>query len=60
MVNITITMSKDDYEYIIGELNAARQNTYIQHTSDALSKDEIVDKTNMANSHIQHILAKLS
>lgn len=59
MVNVTITMSKQDYDFIIEELKKAGQNTYIQHVHEKLSKDNIVERTNMAYEQIEHVLGKL-
>lgn len=52
-------MSKQDYDFIIEELKKAGQNTYIQHVHETLSKDDIVERTNMAYEQIEHVLSKL-
>lgn len=56
MVNVTITMSKQEYDYIIEELKHAKQNTYLKYTHEKLDKNEIVERTNMANAQIEHVL----
>ena len=59
MVNVTISMSKKDYDYIINELKMARQNTYVKYTYEQLDKKEIVERTNIAYEQIGHVLDKL-
>ena len=59
MVNVTITMSKKDYDYIINELKMAEQNTYIKHIHEQLDKNDIVEQTNTAYEQIGHVLNKL-
>ena len=59
LVNVTISMSKNDYDYIMNELNMARQNTYIKHVHVQLDKNEIVERTNIAYEQIGHVLDKL-
>ena len=59
MVNVTISMSKKDYDYIMNELNMARQNTYIKHVHVQLDKKEIVERINVAYEQIGHVLDKL-
>lgn len=59
MVNVTISLSKKDYEYIINELEMARQNTYIKHIHEQLDKKEIVERTIIAYEQIGHVLDKI-
>ena len=59
MVNVTITMSRQDYDYIVEELKRAEQNTYIKYIHEKLNKHEITERTNAANEQISHVLSKL-
>lgn len=58
-MKVTISMSKQDYDYIINELKCAGQNTYIKYIGDTLNKTEIIERTNAANEQINHVLNKL-
>lgn len=57
MVNVTINMTMEDFEYIKEELIKAKQNTELSPVADV--KDYIKENINMANAHISHVLSKL-
>lgn len=55
MVNVTINMTMEDFEYIKDSLQKAYLNT-------CTDKHMEIDRENieMANAHISHVLSKLS
>jgi hypothetical protein len=53
MVNITINMSMEDFEFIKSTLLQAEKNTYI---SDREGAEPDKEKVKLANAQITHIL----
>ena len=56
MVNVTINMTIEDFEYIKNELLMAEQNTFVSNKEGAETNKENVK---LANAHINHVLSKL-
>lgn len=54
MVNVTINMSMEDFEYIKKELQKAYENTNLDK-KDVIEKEKI----DLANAQISHVLNKL-
>ena len=57
MVNVTINMSMEDFEYIKEELTKAKQNTELSPVADV--KDYIKENMNMAHAQIIHVMNML-
>lgn len=53
MINITINMSVEDFEFIKSELLKAEQNTFV---SDREGAEPNKEKVKLANAQINHIL----
>lgn len=57
MVNVTINMTMEDFEYIKAELIKAKENTELSPVANV--SDYIKDNMNMAHTQIIHIMNKL-
>ena len=56
MLNVTINMLMEDFEYIKNELLMAEQNTFVSNREGVVIDKE---KIEMANAQINHVLSKL-
>lgn len=57
MVNITINMTMEDFEYIKAELTKAKENTELSPVADV--KDYLKESVNSAHTQIIHVMNKL-
>lgn len=66
MINVTINMSMQDYEFIKAELSKASNDTLVTNcleecanTSDNELFKDLTERTKSANAHINYVLNRL-